>query len=202
MRTLLPLLMVDQTPESTSTQERDPCVDHTVLEDPWRATTNRLNAKKCDNLLLWQGWYRLLHEGASTRMPETCVPMNRCGTDIPMWLNGAHPRLEDGIVTREVCGHWYNILTLAASCCHFKPPSIRVKACPGNYTVYELVGPKFCFTTYCMEPGTVFQQRLRLKMVLKRELSHTEMAQFASQFPSNAAWLNRTCECCMVKSHV
>ncbi|XP_076122732.1 pancreatic secretory granule membrane major glycoprotein GP2-like isoform X2 [Alosa pseudoharengus] len=150
---LLLLLLVLHTPQATSAQEGDPCYNYTVLNDPWRATTSLINITiRCDRNVQWQGWYRMVHQGVSVRMPETCVPKYRCGTHVPLWLNGAHPRPENGIVTREVCGHWDD------SCCHFN-----------------------CFLAYCAEPRTYFQQRLKLKMVLQREPSPAEIAQFSLQ---------------------
>lgn len=77
-------------------------------------------------------------------MPESCVNSGSCGTSQPLWLNGGHPQPEDGVVTRQVCGSssWYG-------CCD-NSYFIRVKACPGNYYVYELVSPAFC-SAYCTD---------------------------------------------------
>ncbi|XP_062389319.1 uncharacterized protein LOC134077634 [Sardina pilchardus] len=155
----------------------DPCTNYNVRDDNWRATTNLdTSAPRCDWQLAhmsWQGWYRMVHQGLSLRMPETCVPPHRCGTNGPLWLNGAHPLPEDGIVTREVCGSWNG------NCCDIRLPSIRVKACPGDYIVYELVSPPNCYG-YCTETK-IFQQRMKLKMVLEREPSPAEIAQFTLQ---------------------
>ena len=76
-------------------------------------------------------------------MPNVCVPSHRCGTYGPLWLNGPHPRPEDGIVTREVWG------TDGVNCNSFRSPSIQLKACPGNYTVYKLVDPLNCNYAFC-----------------------------------------------------
>ncbi|XP_041942891.1 pancreatic secretory granule membrane major glycoprotein GP2-like [Alosa sapidissima] len=171
---LLLLLVVLDTPQA----EADPCANYIVLDTSWRATTNLdRSVVRCDSQLTnisWQGWYRMVHKTVSIRMPETCVPPYRCGTNGPLWLNGAHPRPKDGIVAREVCGSWDN------NCCHSRVPSIRVKACPGNYIVYKLAKPPYCFG-YCAETRTYFQQRLKLKMVLQREPSPAEIAQFSLQ---------------------
>ncbi|XP_031414129.1 pancreatic secretory granule membrane major glycoprotein GP2-like isoform X2 [Clupea harengus] len=192
---LLLLLMFLHTPQDVSPQESDPCHTYTELNDTWRANTNLdWSVVRCDRDVQWQGWYRMFYQGTSVGMPESCVPTKRCSTNAPLWLNGLHPRQEEGIVTREVCGSY------GGNCCYLKPPSIQVKACPGNYTVYKLVDPLGCNLAYCTDvptatipaavttpapttpkPRTQFQQRLRLKMALQRELSHTEMAQFTSQ---------------------
>ena len=135
-------ILVLHTPQDTSAQESDPCHKYTVLNDTWRATTNLNQSYRCDSNVQWQGWYRMFHQGASVLMPNVCVPDQRCGTHAPLWLNGPHPRLKDGIVTREVCGNW-------GSCCEYKPSRIQVKACPGNYNVYKLVDPLNCNLAYC-----------------------------------------------------
>ncbi|XP_062389318.1 uncharacterized protein LOC134077633 [Sardina pilchardus] len=157
-------------------QESEPCDSYTELNDPWRATTNLDQSQlRCDSSVQWQGWYRMFYQGVSVGMPETCVPMMRCGTYVALWLNGAHPRPEDGIVTRQVCG------SSGGDCCHYKPPPIQVKACPGGYTVYKLVKPSVSPAAYCAEAETYFQQRLKLKMVFLREPSPAEMEQLTLQ---------------------
>ncbi|XP_026108048.1 uncharacterized protein LOC113080021 [Carassius auratus] len=135
------------TPSVTDTALHfDPCNSYTALDEPWRATDNRYTFNlMCDAYVSWVGWYRLFIYGQSVQMPDTCVDRLSCGTHAPLWLNGPHPRIEDGVVTRDVCGHWWN------NCCGFQSNPIRVKACPGNYYVYEFVRPNFCYGTYCAD---------------------------------------------------
>ncbi|XP_057209453.1 pancreatic secretory granule membrane major glycoprotein GP2-like isoform X1 [Triplophysa rosa] len=121
---------------SAGTPAFDPCYNYTVLDNAWRATNNRFSSQPmCDVNVSWVGWYRLFLNNQSAQMPDICVPDQSCGTHVPLWLNGQHPTIEDGVVTRPVCGNWMN------DCCHFKTPSIQVKACPGNYYVYEFKDP-------------------------------------------------------------
>ncbi|XP_051769722.1 pancreatic secretory granule membrane major glycoprotein GP2-like isoform X1 [Ctenopharyngodon idella] len=80
-------------------------------------------------------------------MPESCVDRNMCGTYYPLWLDGPHPQLEDGVVTRQVC------VSSRGGCCTYKSLPIRVKACPGNYYVYEFVKPIFC-GAYCVDASS------------------------------------------------
>ncbi|KAI4873659.1 hypothetical protein NFI96_009825, partial [Prochilodus magdalenae] len=83
----------------------DPCYNYDVLDDPQRAT-NQTNPWGwgwwCDANMKWNGWYRLLYEGNNIRMPESCVSEGMCSTDVPLWLNGSHPQLEDGVITRQM----------------------------------------------------------------------------------------------------
>uniref|UniRef100_A0A9J7YT78 ZP domain-containing protein n=1 Tax=Cyprinus carpio carpio TaxID=630221 RepID=A0A9J7YT78_CYPCA len=132
-----------------STLSIDPCYNYTSLDEPWRATDNPYYNNyyyygMCDYNVEWNGWYRMFYNGQNTQMPESCVNYGMCGTYNPLSLNGIHPQLEDGVVTRQVCLPW-------SGCCTYASHPIRVKACPGNYYVYEFVKPMFC-GAYCEEP--------------------------------------------------
>ncbi|KAL1264814.1 hypothetical protein QQF64_005169 [Cirrhinus molitorella] len=133
-----------------TTPSVDPCYNYTSLDESWRATDNYVYSNyyyygMCDYNVEWNGWYRLFYNGQNTQMPESCVNYGMCGTYEPLWLNGRHPQLEDGVVTRQVCASaWYG-------CCTYTSHPIRVKACPGNYYVYEFVKPIFC-SAYCADP--------------------------------------------------
>ncbi|XP_006892717.1 PREDICTED: pancreatic secretory granule membrane major glycoprotein GP2 [Elephantulus edwardii] len=123
----------------------DPCQNYTLLDEPSRSTENKVVEDLCDNGL--RGWYRFVGDGG-VRMPETCVPVYRCQTSSPMWLNGSHPFLADGIVNRTACAHW------SANCCFWRQ-EISVKSCPGGYYVYRLDGTPVCNLRYCTEPPPV-----------------------------------------------
>ncbi|XP_057187783.1 oncoprotein-induced transcript 3 protein-like [Triplophysa rosa] len=127
----------------------DPCYNYTVLNDSRRSTSYSSSPSMCDRDVNWVGWYRLYLNGQNVRMPETCVPTYRCGTDVPLWLSDGHPKPEDGVVTRDVCGHWNN------HCSYYRLLSIRVKACPDNYYVYEFVTPTLHCSTYCADHVSV-----------------------------------------------
>uniref|UniRef100_A0A4W4E3F6 UMOD/GP2/OIT3-like D8C domain-containing protein n=1 Tax=Electrophorus electricus TaxID=8005 RepID=A0A4W4E3F6_ELEEL len=129
-------LCISMTVVLNSLTSYDPCNDYVSLDQPWRAN-NATGLGICDSNFNWNGWYRLLYNGMDIRMTESCVDVNRCGTFYTLWLNGPHPQLEDGVVTRQVCS-----------------TPIRVKACPGNYYVYEIVRPIFCNMAYCTEKTT------------------------------------------------
>ncbi|XP_063049085.1 pancreatic secretory granule membrane major glycoprotein GP2-like, partial [Engraulis encrasicolus] len=95
-------------------QQNDPCLNYTELSDPWRSTSNTNQSQvRCDQHITLQGWYLLVDGNASVLMPNSCVPVNRCGTHAPLWLNGAHPTPAEGVVSRQVCAHWTN------GCCHW-----------------------------------------------------------------------------------
>ncbi|KAL1264777.1 hypothetical protein QQF64_005132 [Cirrhinus molitorella] len=126
---------------------KNPCYKYTVLDDPWRSTDNLYPYTSptimCDSNVIWVGWYRLFLNGQSAQMPDTCVNQISCGTHVTLWLNGAHPTVQDGVVTRAVCGR------TTGGCCTSTNSPIRVKACPGGYYVYEFLKPNGCNVAYC-----------------------------------------------------
>ncbi|XP_030636336.1 adhesion G protein-coupled receptor E3-like [Chanos chanos] len=123
--------------EGVTSPSVDPCFNYNVLDEPWRATDDYKPPDKSDRDRDWSGWYRLLYHGMSTQMPESHVPNYRCSTQMPLWLNGSHPKAgEDSLQV----------------CCPSNSTHIRVKACPGNYYIYEFVKPPDFKSAYCLVP--------------------------------------------------
>ncbi|KAK2570348.1 Uromodulin [Acropora cervicornis] len=97
----------------------------------------------CDrNFITKKAWYRFANESGN-QMATTCVPMNKCYTHAPGWLNGSHPEVHEGIVTRRVCFHWSN------KCCNWET-NIRLRNC-GPFYSYELTSTPTCQLRYCGE---------------------------------------------------
>nr|XP_019934397.1 PREDICTED: oncoprotein-induced transcript 3 protein-like [Paralichthys olivaceus] len=141
--------------EEDTRRRSDPCFHYTVLDQAWRATNTSTKLTMCDRRYKWKGWYRLFFKGKSIQMPERCVPVNKCSTHAPLWLAGRHPRIRDGIVTRQVCGHWKK------KCCAFRSTPIKVKKCRGNYYVYQFTKPSSCDLAYCADINTLVCGRCR-----------------------------------------
>ncbi|CAG6017512.1 unnamed protein product [Menidia menidia] len=122
----------------------DPCSAYISLNEPWRNTDFHVNQSsgvpRCDSHVAGE-WYRFTGM-AGDAMPTFCIPENLCGTHAPVWLNGSHPRLHQGVVTLPVCASFNN------NCCHWNATA-EVKACPGGYFVYRLPRPSVCFHVYC-----------------------------------------------------
>lgn len=133
-----------------TTPSSDPCSDYKILDDHWRDVLNFHGQYYGydDTLVEWNGWYRLYLNGETAQMSEWCVSFSGCGGDTGLYLNGSHPRLEDGVVTREVLGTSWR---WNSQCGYYTSSSIQVKACGGNYYVYKLVKPEVSIPrpTYC-----------------------------------------------------
>ena len=75
-------------------------------------------------------------------MPTSCVSKLRCGTNASGWMNGAHPTVDQGKVTRKVCYNYFG------NCCNWSN-DIEVVNC-GQYYVYKLSRPSNgCNLRYC-----------------------------------------------------
>uniref|UniRef100_A0A8C5NCJ7 Oncoprotein induced transcript 3 n=1 Tax=Gouania willdenowi TaxID=441366 RepID=A0A8C5NCJ7_GOUWI len=122
----------------------DPCSAYISLNEPWRNTDYHINQSSgvpnCDNHVSGE-WYRFTGL-AGDAMPTFCISENHCGTHAPIWMNGNHPKLHEGIVTVPVCA------SFSENCCQWNA-SVDVKACAGGYFVYRLPSPSVCFHVYC-----------------------------------------------------
>ncbi|XP_078382780.1 pancreatic secretory granule membrane major glycoprotein GP2-like [Oculina patagonica] len=94
------------------------------------------------NYHLNPGWYRF-HGDAGTKMATTCVLLYHRGTHAPGWLNGAHPTLEEGQVTRQVCFSWSDCCTWAIN--------VHVRNCVDYFVYYINRTPSVhtCHLRYC-----------------------------------------------------
>ncbi len=135
-----------------TTSSSDPCYNYTTLDDYWRDIRQYNSYGYDDTLVEWSGWYRLYLNGESAQMSEWCVSHMGCGGETGLYLNGSHPTLEDGVMTREIVGsHSWWWWAYSSQCGDYTSTSIQVKACPGDYYIYELVKPNISAPrpTYC-----------------------------------------------------
>ena len=132
------------------------CSSYRILNETDRSL-GYMGVVKCDRNLQ-KAWYRILG-GAGKQMPEKCVPQQQCGMHAPGWLSGGHPTVEQGIVSRQVCFHWFS------TCCYWSL-NFRVRNCSGFY-VYELTPTHGCFLRYC---GDRKQRKVSFEMFCFRLL--------------------------------
>ena len=118
------------------------CQNYQVLSNADRKVTNDDTPLLCDNTL-GPAWFRFQGD-AGTKMPTSCIPSNKCGTDATGWLNGTHPETHEGNVTRRVCFHWNS------NCCQWSV-NIQVQNCSGYYLYYINGTPngRHCYLRFC-----------------------------------------------------
>ena len=115
------------------------CKQYKFLNDSDRHSDFGHGERKCDKNLT-EDWYRF-SAGAGTSIPTHCPPVLRCGTDLPGWMDGAHPTVDEGVVSRKVCFHGFG------NCC-FHNIMIDVRNC-SSFFVYRLKPIPVCASRYC-----------------------------------------------------
>ncbi|XP_006815078.1 oncoprotein-induced transcript 3 protein-like [Saccoglossus kowalevskii] len=121
------------------------------MNEPKRSTAYVADQTKNDLLSdhdLYQDWYRFVSAAGGEMTTWSDVPRYIPGTEIPLYLNGTHPSVEDGVVSRTVCGNYVDSLM-----CH-KQYVIQIKNC-SSYYVYFLTRPTGLAEAYCA--GTELQ---------------------------------------------
>ena len=132
------------------------CFGYKWLTESDRNERNTSTTINCDSGLS-AGWYRF-GGGAGIEMPTSCVPENRCGTHATGWINGAHPTVSDGNVTRTVCYNWNG------NCCNWSN-NIEVVSC-GPFYVYKLSRTRYCRLRYCGSDGRCWSSQNRYYLVI------------------------------------
>ncbi|CAB4037727.1 Hypothetical predicted protein [Paramuricea clavata] len=124
---------------------RQECSSYTLLDNQDRNIKYTGGSSDlCDDGIS-SGWYRF-GGAAGSQLSTICVPRKdtskrKCHTDAVSWLNGAHPSVSDGKVTREVCFSW------DGNCCRWNK-NIEVINC-GLFYIYKLVSSPVCSGRYC-----------------------------------------------------
>ena len=121
---------------------RGECFGYTTLNNQNRNVKYSANSGLLCDSSISTGWYRFDGD-AGDQMSTTCIPDgSKCSSHGVGYLNGAHPSVSEGKVTRQVCFGW------AGSCCSFSK-NIEVINCGELFYVYKLVSTGSCYYRYC-----------------------------------------------------
>ena len=136
-------------------------LNYTTIRDERRSTskpTQAGNKLLCDRTVIQEStWYRFEiangNQLATTR-PET----SHCGTYSPIWMNGSHPTVADGEVSRKACA--FVPFNLPHGCAYSY--KITVLNCDGFY-LYRLKPPNNCYLAYCIGKPPIFSHFIAFK---------------------------------------
>ena len=134
------------------------CVNYNNITDSWRKIGSPY-VSKCDknnSEINGVNWHRFV-EPAGTRLPSLSPPQQLlepgyktiCGTNPTAWMDGDHPTVADGVLTRQICFAWGG-----KYCYHNDVFQTKVAACNNPYGeevfyVYQLHPPTICNDGYC-----------------------------------------------------
>ena len=120
------------------------CKTHRVVDQLWRKVSNEVQSPQhCDNRDIGvkiNAWNRIA-PSIGGRLPQSCPPIQRCGTYATGWLRDAPPTKKGVEVSNAVCWH------RGSNCC-YSPRSVKVLNC-GPFLVYYLPSVPTCNHAYC-----------------------------------------------------
>ena len=118
-----------------------------TINEVWRSTANEIKSgarPKCDrNYIVDNKWYRF-DSSAGNEMPTTNPGYNKCGTIVPIWMDGTHPTVAEDEKDVTACAP---VPFLAPPNCGVSF-NIKVVNCSGFY-IYRLKEPQECSLAYC-----------------------------------------------------
>ena len=137
------------------------CTNYRNISEPWRKLKdhdvgeNNLHCDETNVSFDGSTWFRFIG-AAGTRLQTApnALSMQRklpCKTHGVSWINGSHPLVSEGVVSRQICYAYNGVQCWGSTLTH----DMNIAACAQNdgniFYVYQLTNPKSCEHAYCAE---------------------------------------------------
>lgn len=121
--------------------------NYEVIDQVWRSTAYERKegeTSRCDRTFIKNDqWYRF-KSIVGNEIPTTKPGYRKCGTDAPIWIDGKHPTIDEGIISVKACANIRRIRPFGCGT-HY---TLRVVNC-GDFYLYRLKRPWQCNLAYC-----------------------------------------------------
>jgi hypothetical protein len=131
---------------SIGSQNGEPCLSYTTINDPSRSVMQTGSFRPCDNGSLFYAsgdgaWIRFVGSGGTIMAPSS-PGKNHCGGYTTGWFNGTLPTTLGTMFNGSIC-----FTTDAFECTVLYETSVIY--CNGSFYVYFLQPVRFCNARYC-----------------------------------------------------
>ena len=125
--------------------EKPECEPYWTIDDNTRRKSFTASRSSKNDYYLAEGWYRFI---SGKQMSTSCsYSSSYCDTSYAGWLQGSHPSLKDGVVSRKVCFGYSG--GYGGNCCLYST-YIKMRNC-GSFYVYKLKPTPNSNCRYCTE---------------------------------------------------
>ncbi|CAH3160380.1 unnamed protein product [Porites lobata] len=125
--------------------EKPECEPYWTIDDNTRRKGFTASRSSKNDYYLAEGWYRFI---SGKQMSTSCTYRSGyCDTSFAGWLQGSHPSVKDGVVSRKVCFGYSG--GYGGNCCLYST-YIKMRNC-GSFYVYKLKPTPNSNCRYCTE---------------------------------------------------
>ena len=128
--------------------EKPECEPYWTIDDNTRRKSFTASRRSKNDYYLAEGWYRFI---SGKQMSTSCsYRSSHCDTSYAGWLQGSHPSVKEGVVSRKVCFGNTGSRGHSSYCSCQYSTYIKVRNC-GSLYIYKLKPTPNQNCRYCTE---------------------------------------------------
>ena len=128
--------------------EKPECEPYWTIDDNTRRKSFTASRRSKNDYYLAEGWYRFI---SGKQMSTSCsYRTTHCDTSYAGWLQGSHPSVKEGVVSRKVCFGNTGSRGYSSYCSCQYSTYIKVRNC-GSLYIYKLKPTPNQNCRYCTE---------------------------------------------------